>query len=274
MNEIVKVPDIAVYHNGALHSLRGQGVVKGGELHTFSSGSGMVKAGKLYVLNGEDCVVRMVTGKRSVIIGVHVAEIMTLDWGDGTGEQCYVGMTQLTHDYADNLDSHVILIKGSAKGVTELYCQNNELTILDVMQCEILGILHCHLNLLTRLDFPSNVGFLSVSDNNLTTLDVSNLSGLGKLSCYNNQLTQLDVSSNIGLTTLLCGNNPLDMLDVRPGNAFLRLLNCVDTPLDKINLANSLTMLNGFPRGELIINEFVEGVQEICTAKNWDVTLY
>lgn len=273
MNEIVKVPDIAVYHDGTLHSLRGQKVVKSSELHSFDSGSGMVKAGKLYVLDGEN-VVRMVTGKRSVTIQVHVAEIMTLDWGDGTGEQCYVGVNQLTHEYADNLDSHVILIKGPAKGVTELYCQNNGLTMLDVMQCEILGTLHCHLNLLTRLDLPSNVSLLSVSDNNLTTLDVSNLSGLGKLSCYNNQLTQLDVSSNIGLTTLHCGNNPLDMLDVRPGNAFLRLLNCVATPLDKINLANSLTMLNGFPRGELIISEFVEGVQEICTAKNWDVTVY
>lgn len=28
MNEVVRVPDIAVCHGGALHSLRGQGVVK------------------------------------------------------------------------------------------------------------------------------------------------------------------------------------------------------------------------------------------------------
>lgn len=272
--EIVYVPDILVYRGGSLHSLRGQQIVKGGELHTFGSGSGMVKDGKLYVLDEEDYVVRMVTGKRSVSIVAQVSKAMILDWGDGTTDNCWGGANSLTHEYTDNLSDHVILLKGSAEDLTELYCQSNELTMLEVMRCERLSILQCHSNLLTSLNICPNISYLTVADNNLTTLDVSNNEGLTELLCYNNQLTQLDVSSNVALRKLYCGANPLNTLSLSHTNV-LDLLNCAETPqLDKVDLANSLPARNGLTAGGLYLSEIVAGVQDICTFKNWEVTIY
>jgi len=50
---------------------------------------------------------------------------------------------------------------------------------------------------------------LYVTDNNLTSLDVSNYPALTRLWCENNQLTSLDVSNNTSLTQLHCNNNQL-----------------------------------------------------------------
>ena len=55
---------------------------------------------------------------------------------------------------------------------------------------------------------------LSVSDNNLTSLDVSNNINLLYLFCENNQLTTLNVSNNPLLNHLYCVGNLLTSLDV------------------------------------------------------------
>lgn len=48
--EAVEVPDILIYKNGELYSLRDQKIVKGGQSETFGTGSGIVKNDKLYIL--------------------------------------------------------------------------------------------------------------------------------------------------------------------------------------------------------------------------------
>ena len=80
-----------------------------------------------------------------------------------------------------------------------MYCDNNQLTSLDVSTNTALTTLHCYLN-------------------QLTILDISNNTALTELSCYFNQLTSLDVSNNTALNTLYCSNNNLTTLDVRNGN--------------------------------------------------------
>ena len=46
--------------------------------------------------------------------------------------------------------------------------------------------------------------------NQLTSLDISQNTALTYLDCQNNQLTSLDVSKNIALTYLECGGNQFD----------------------------------------------------------------
>ena len=86
--------------------------------------------------------------------------------------------------------------------LTDLECQYNNLTSLDVSGATALSWLNCR-------------------DNQLTTLDVSNNTALTVLNCMETQLTTLDVSNNTALTYLSCENNQLTILDVRNGNNFL-----------------------------------------------------
>ena len=122
--------------------------------------------------------------------------------------------------------------------LTSLYCQVNQLTNLDVTNMTNLGLLYCQQN-----DLPS--------------LDVSNNPVLTNLQCGDNQLTTLDVSNNTNLTTLYCDQNQLTSLTLGTGidlnNLTLiaidndpNLVIHVGATIGRVALAQSLfTQING-----------------------------
>ena len=95
-------------------------------------------------------------------------------------------------------------------------------------------------------DIKYFTGLLSLdcSDNQLTTLDISNNIALEELICDNNSLTSLDVSKNTALTSLYCSNNQLTFLDVSKNTA-LTSLDCDKNQLASIDLSSN-TALRGF----------------------------
>ena len=118
----------------------------------------------------------------------------------------------------------------------ELYCDNNQLTSLDVSQNKALKYLNCSENQLTSLDVSENIALqkLSCYRNQLTSLDVSQNTQLKELRCYGNQLTSLDVSKNPALVWLSCTRNQLTSLDLSQNHALENLQvmeNCL-TSLD------------------------------------------
>ena len=74
-----------------------------------------------------------------------------------------------------------------------------------------LTILSLHNNQLTQIDVSNltNLTHLYLYNNQLTQIDVSNLTNLTHLSLSFNQLTQIDVSNLINLTKLCVNNNPI-----------------------------------------------------------------
>ena len=109
--------------------------------------------------------------------------------------------------------------------LTELDCENNLLTSLDVSKNTALKYLYCYNNQLTSLDLSKNTALtkLNCSVNQLTSLDVSKNTALQYLWCENNQLTSLDVSKNTALQYLWCENNQLTSLDVSKNTALISL---------------------------------------------------
>ena len=80
-----------------------------------------------------------------------------------------------------------------------LICGFNQLTNLDVSNLTALKTLGCFNNLITSLNFTSNL-----------VLEV--------VSCQNNELTSLDLSNNLALTNVNCSTNLLIDLDMRNGS--------------------------------------------------------
>ena len=124
--------------------------------------------------------------------------------------------------------------------VTNLYCNNNRLTSLDVSQNTALISLYCGNNQLTTLDVSQNTALkqLGCFYNQLTTLDVSKNTELKQLYCQYNQLTALDVSKNTELTELYCPNNQLTELDVSK-NTELTELTCSDNQLAALDVSQN-----------------------------------
>ena len=129
--------------------------------------------------------------------------------------------------------------------LTELRCDNNNLTALDVSKNTALERLDCYENQLTALDVSKNTALkmLSCHDNQLTTLDVSRNTALTYLSCGENQLTTLDVSRNTALTNLSCGGNQLTALDVSRNTA-LTNLDCCMNQLIALDVSRNTALTN------------------------------
>ena len=130
-----------------------------------------------------------------------------------------------------------------------LYCNNNQLTSLDVSSLANLENLHCNFNQLTSLNISglTNLETLNCRNNQLTSLDVSSLTSLEWLNCSFNQLTLLDVSGLTNLQELYCFNNQLASLDVS-GLTNLEVLWCASNQLISLDLAG-LNNLNSFEGG-------------------------
>jgi hypothetical protein len=102
--------------------------------------------------------------------------------------------------------------------LTNLLCSNNNLTSLDISQNTALTYLDCN-------------------NNQLPGIDVSNNTALITLYCYNNQLTSLDLSIHIALASLYCFNNQLTSLDLSINTA-LASLYCFNNQLTSLDVRN------------------------------------
>ena len=129
----------------------------------------------------------------------------------------------------------------------ELWCEENQLTVLDVSKNTALVELRCENNRLTELDVSKNTALeeLNCFANELTSLNVSKNRKLIDLDCSLNKLTSLDVSSNRKLIELDCSMNELTSLDVSHNTA-LEYLNCSDNQLIALDVGHytALTTLS------------------------------
>lgn len=129
--------------------------------------------------------------------------------------------------------------------LTELMCNNNQITSLDVSQNTALTSLVCGGNQLTSLDVSQNTALtlLSVTQNQLTSLVVTQNTGLTTLELNGNQLSNLDVSQNTVLTTLRCNSNQLSSLDISQNTA-LTLVDCNGNQITSLNIGQNVVMVS------------------------------
>ena len=142
----------------------------------------------------------------------------------------------LTHLYCDNNQLTALNLQSLA-ALQKLDCNNNQLSILNVQGLAALQELGCNNNQLTVLDVQGLVALqvLDCSKNQLATLNVQGLIALQSLWCFKNQLTVLDVQVLVTLQFLRCFKNQLTLLDVRDLVA-LKVLDCGNNQLTTLNV--------------------------------------
>ncbi|MCB0375144.1 MAG: leucine-rich repeat domain-containing protein [Sinomicrobium sp.] len=158
------------------------------------------------IVNGQ-----VATGDIAILTTLDVA---ASNISDLTGIEDFAALQVL---YCNN-NNLTFLNVTTLSNLTELNCSNNPaLGSIDVSQNGDLEILRCSNTGLTALDITSNLFLLElyVNFNQLTGLNTSFNAGLGILQCNNNQITGLDLSINDLLTELLCSDNSLEgMIDL------------------------------------------------------------
>ena len=139
---------------------------------------------------------------------------------------------------SDPLDDYVLT--SNIEVVTNLYIKNKGISDLAGIEAfTALVNLNCSENLLTSLDFSSNLNLenLRCSNNQLTEIDVSANIILTILDVSDNLLTSLDISSNVDLENLDCSNNSLIAIDV-VSNSTIITINCSFNQLVSVDANN------------------------------------
>ncbi len=108
--------------------------------------------------------------------------------------------------------------------LTELQCSNNQLSSIDLSNCTKLITLNC-------------------LNNELTNLDVSNCSELYLIDCRENELSSLDISNLSKLVTLNCSQNNLSSINIS-NCSDLRILHCNQNQLNALTINDSPSLLN------------------------------
>ena len=124
--------------------------------------------------------------------------------------------------------------------ITYLYCDQNNLTTLDIKQNTALEVLNCSKNDLDSLDLSTNTALTKIwcYQNNLTILNITQNVLLLDLNCRNNNLEALDLSENTSLTSLVCQHNNFTAFDLSKNTA-LEVLEGDNNPfLTELNLKN------------------------------------
>ena len=158
-----------------------------------------------------------------------VLDLSNASIADLEGVQAFVNVTNLRCE--GNLLT--ILNLENNPGLTFVDCRFNDLESLDVSMNVNLVDLLANDNILTTIDLPNhpNLETLWLFDNEITSLDLSNCPSLIELSCVENLLSTLDVSSNTALESLQCGQNQIVNLNVS-NNPNLMLLDIGINPLN------------------------------------------
>jgi len=142
---------------------------------------------------------------------------------------------------SDNKLSSINVI--NITGLEYFSCDNNNLSSLDVSNNTLLTSLECEDNQISSLDVSNNtqLTWLVCNENNLTSLDVSNNILLTGLACEYNQISFLDVSNNTELTWLVCKSNQISNLDVS-NNTALTSLSCGAENMTDLDVSKNIEL--------------------------------
>jgi hypothetical protein len=170
---------------------------------------------------------------------------------DLTGIQDFVALTNLICN--SNQLTTLDLSKNTA--LTNLVCSSNLLTSLDVSKSTALTKIECFVNQLRTLDVSTNsvLNYLDCSSNKLTTLDVSKNIIMTNLKCYGNKIATLDFTKNTTLGNLDCSANLLTSLNVSL-NTVLITLNCSGNQLTVLDLTKDTVLYSFYCSGNQFKN--------------------
>lgn len=138
----------------------------------------------------------------------------------------------------------------SLNNVTEFYCDNCQLTELDLSNLPSLKVLYCRNNFLTKLKINNNklLEFLNCSDNNLNgdfAKQLNSLTNLSNLDCSDNliEIDNFEIDKLKNLDYFDCSSNTrIKKLDLR-NNEKLDTFIGTNSNIESLNLPSSLRLL-------------------------------
>ena len=114
---------------------------------------------------------------------------------------------------------------------------DGEIQLSEAEAATEVSVVGNNINDLTGIEAFVSITFLECSNNNLTSIDITNNTELEIFECYNNQLTNIDISQNTALYQFECRFNQLTGLDLS-NNPNMVLLSVGNNDISELNVGN------------------------------------
>ncbi|MEZ4875244.1 MAG: T9SS type A sorting domain-containing protein [Flavobacteriaceae bacterium] len=127
----------------------------------------------------------------------------------------------------------------------QLYCAQQEISVMDVTNLSQLRVLVCNYNLLPSLDVSQNTLLekIDCSGNPISgIIDTSQCTGLKRFSCVGNQTIIVDVTQNPQLEVFYCRMITGSTIDLSQNTALYDLF-IVDSPLNTLDLTQNPALM-------------------------------
>lgn len=172
------------------------------------------------------------------------------------------GLTKITDLACSNNQINSLVLPGPLSQLRRFFCNDNQLTTLNLNLHYYLQTLNCNNNLITNLNINNhpflmevycennqlielilfnlqNLNAVICSNNLLTSIDYSNVE-FNYLNCSHNQITSLNLDTFYYLFFLDCSFNQLASLDVTQSNLLIEL-HCDNNLLTDLKIKNGIT---------------------------------
>ena len=125
----------------------------------------------------------------------------------GTGTRLY-----LSYDEEPKITGNLVLYSKYCPNLVRIYCDNSQISVLDVSQAWRLTDIKCGSNNISKLNVKhlASLAYLSCSVNPMPVLNLSYLTVLARVYCHSMPLVELDVTGCYGITDLECYNCLMD----------------------------------------------------------------
>jgi len=132
---------------------------------------------------------------------------------------------------------------GSFTSLTNLQCNDNALTFIDVSQNLSLTYFDCSFNPISVLDISmiSALDTLVCQNTFLPNIDVTLNFSLKYLDCSDNQFSSIDVTQNVELRHFDCADNLITSIDVLQ-NSGLEYLDCSSNAIPSFDVSTNLLL--------------------------------
>ena len=161
------------------------------------------------------------------------------DWGEPDGMAQNLFLESIIMLDIPNLGIEDLTGIESCTSLERLYCQDNNISFIDLSNNPYLWRLYISGNQLDSLDLSGHVylEYVTCHANNLSHLNIEGCPAIETLFTRNNPLGSLDVSGCSNLRGLYCNSNELSALNVN-ANPALEGLHCSNNQLASLNIDN------------------------------------
>jgi hypothetical protein len=131
-----------------------------------------------------------------------------------------------------------ILNVSGLKNLRTLYCNQTQLSALDIRANINLEFFECANNPIKNIDVSKNskLSTIYLPNTELSAFDVSQNPLLRSLTCNGNKIQKLDLSQNLKLSSCDCSNNELSIFEIYTD---LKFLNCANNRIQTLDLTKT-----------------------------------